>query len=353
MNHAFASLAFATTLLALASTAGSPGGCNPQDVAGGDASPAATDGAADVNASSPDASVSTTVDGCTPQDVTGGDASPVALDGGVDATESSPDASTGTTVDAGGCSPIVNPQLANGSPATGTIVGTTMSAVLCPGGAMARIESAGASYDTSPFFLMLNYTVEETTLAQSYADAGGDADTVVVVTNQPASPTSADFYFQSPAGANNGELIAMLGLPSAGTGAYSSPGGQECGSISFTYYLPVPSWVNCDAGAPAPGSGCPAGCGQICDNFIGGGCSPCAPQPPAVTFTAQGSSDCLGAAGTAQTSVGSWQVSLSSVAPEDAGAASQQSYYAPHGAVTATMVADDGSKDTITLALSF
>jgi hypothetical protein len=81
--------------------------------------------------------------------------------------------------------------------------------------------------------------------------------------------------------------------------------------------------------------------------------SRCTPQPPAVTFTAQGYSDCLGAAGSAQTAVGSWQVSLSSVAPEDAGAASQQSYFAPHGTVTATMVADDGSKDTITLALTF
>ena len=55
--------------------------------------------------------------------------------------------------------------------------------------------------------------------------------------------------------------------------------------------------------------------------------------------------------GNAQTAIGSWQLSLTSVAPGDAGTSSGLSYFTPHGTFTATMVAADGSLDTATLTV--
>jgi hypothetical protein len=75
------------------------------------------------------------------------------------------------------------------------------------------------------------------------------------------------------------------------------------------------------------------------------------PQEPAVGYEGQGSSDCMG---NAQTAVGSWQLSLTSVVPNDAGASSGATYFAPHGTFTATMVGGtDGGTDTANLSATF
>ena len=228
-----------------------------------------------------------------------------------------------STGDAGDCPAIPSSDLPSASaPANGTVSGPDLSAVLCPGGASARILSAGASYDTEPYIFELDYTVGTATEVQP-------------------------FTFASPAGANDGELSVLLGLPSAGPGEYDSSSGQ-CGSLAFTYYLPVPPTVDCDAGQPPA---CPLGCSTLCSGF---GCLPCSPQPPAVSYTAEGAADCIGGA---QAAIGSWHLSLTSVtaAAADAGPSDGDARnYLPHGTFTATMPADgDAGAGSAALSVSF
>jgi hypothetical protein len=220
------------------------------------------------------------------------------------------------------CPPIPTSDLrAHASPASGTVTGNGLDALLCPGGAGAVILSAGASYDTAPFIFELNYTV---------------------------AASAADFQFQTPAGADDGELSVLLGIASAAPGIYSSPTGNECGTMALTYYLPVPPGTDCEAGAPP---NCPPGCGTICDNIVGGGCEPCEPQPPSVGYSATGSGDCIG---DTLTPLGSWMLSLTSLAEDDAGTTGGVTYYAPHGTLIATMVSGgDAGAGSVTLSASF
>jgi hypothetical protein len=264
----------------------------------------------------------------------GGGSSGSADSGGPDATtgSSSGSSSGGPACAPGGaspagCSPIPSSDIPSyGSLVSGTLTGTGVSAALCPGGAFARVESAGARYDTAPYFLDLDFTVE----------TGG-------------SGPVTDFAFQQPTGANDGEIDVFLGLPAPAPGSYGSASGQECGSLALTYYLPIPPGVDCDAGAPP---NCPPGCGTICDNIVGGGCEPCTPQPPSVSYVANGPSDCIGGS---LTPLGSWDVSLTSVAATHTDASEGNiTYFTPHGTLTATLVnAGDAGADSVTLSTCF
>ena len=226
--------------------------------------------------------------------------------------------SGGTVVDAGSCVAIPSSFLpAGASPASGTVIGAGLAATLCPAGASARVEPAGASIDTSPYFFVLSYTV------------GSDS-------------SAGDFLFSSPAGATDGELNVMVGLPSPSPGTYAAGSGGTCGGGAFTYYLPVPAGLDCDAGV-APN--CPEGCSSECSGF---GCDPCTPQPPAVSFTANAAGDCLG---DTQPAVGSWSLSLTSVTAASPG--NSDKYYTPHGSFTATMAGADGSPGSATLSVTF
>jgi hypothetical protein len=254
----------------------------------------------------------------TPAD--GGQANP-----GVDGSPLSnpvPDASGPDNPDASGCASIPSSDLpAFTSPATGSIVGAGLSAVVCPGGAFARVESAGAAYDTMPYFLTVDYTVGSTSV-------------------------DTDFDFQSPTGANSGELDLFVGLSSPSPGMYTSPAGADCGFGAFTYYLPVPSSVDCDGGTDTT---CPAGCGRICPAF---GCAgiPCEAEPPSISYGLAGSTNCIG---DSQPTQGAWTVTLTSVTASDAGTSAGLTYYTPHGTFAATLLAGDGGTDTVQVSATF
>ncbi len=293
---------FVPSALAVAVAAQPLEACNDN----GSSSPGAGDASAPLDASSPGRSSS-------------GQEQSDSSSGGISA------GSSGSVAwDGGACAPIPTSDLrAHASPASGTVTGDGIDALLCPGGAGAVILSAGASYDTTPFIFELNYTV-----------AGG----------------AGDFQFASPAGANHGELSVLLGLASAAPGISSSPSGGECGTMAFTYYLPVPPGTDCEAGVPP---NCPSGCSTICDNIAGpgGSCEPCEPEPPSVGYSAIGSGDCIG---DALTPLGSWMLSLTSLTEDDAGTAGGVTYFTPHGTLTATMVGDgDAGASSITLSASF
>jgi hypothetical protein len=195
-------------------------------------------------------------------------------------------------------------------------MGNGLDALLCPGGASARILPTGGGYITEPFIFELDYTV-----------AG-----------------AADFQFSAPAGASTGDLNVGLGIGSVSPGSYSGPVGGECGWLFFSYNLPVPPGLDCEAGAPPD---CPPGCGTSCTDDIPGFCFPCKPEAPGVGYSAAGTTDCIGDTSTA---VGSWTLSLTSVTEaDDAG-----SEYTPHGTLTATMVNDgDAGPDTATMSVTF
>ena len=178
------------------------------------------------------------------------------------------DSGSGTAFD-GGCAPIPDGSVLYASPAAGMVSGDELSAVLCPGWGSAVIKGSGSG--STPFVFTLG---------------------------------SVDFQFDSPSGATNGILSVSAGLSAAASGDFSSPAGQECGAVGFTYYLPAPPSVDCGGGAPPS---CPLGCTSACSHF---GCTPCAPKMPSVSYAAQGSSDCTG---NTQTPVGSWHLTLTSV----------------------------------------
>jgi hypothetical protein len=119
--------------------------------------------------------------------------------------------------------------------------------------------------------------------------------------------------------------------------------------MAFSYYLPSPAGLDCEAGAPPD---CPPGCSTVCDNVSpGGGCEPCTPAAPGVGYSAVGTGDCIGDTSTA---LGSWTLTLTSVTEADAGTSGSPTYYTPHGTFTATMVdASDAGTETVTLSASF
>jgi hypothetical protein len=226
--------------------------------------------------------------------------------------------SSGGAVDAGSCVAIPASDLPQASsPASGTVSGAGLDATLCPGGASARVEPAGASIDTAPYLFYLTYTVG-------------------------SSSSAGDFLFASPAGATDGELNFMVGLSSPAPGQYTPGTSGTCGGGAFTYYLPIPEGLSCDAGT-APN--CPKGCASECSGF---GCDPCTPQAPSVSFTANAAGDCLG---DTQPAVGTWSLSLTSVTAASPGNGGK--YYTPHGSLTATMAGASGAAGTATLSITF
>jgi hypothetical protein len=158
------------------------------------------------------------------------------------------------------------------------------------------------------------------------------------------STTSSSITLESPAGATDPILVGTISVSSPSPGVYRSSDGTACGDLGFSFYLPVPAGVDCDGGVPPS---CPPGCGSLCSGF---GCEPCTPSPPEVDYEAQAASDCLGSTTAVE---GSWTLTLTSAEKITGDAASWQTYYLPHGSLTATLVNADGGTDTTTLSIDF
>jgi hypothetical protein len=253
----------------------------------------------------------------------------VAVDSSVDAstiTDSGADASvgsdssvdTGTGLDAS-CS-ISCPAPGDAGlrpyehPASGSIIGSSLSSQICNAGAWVEVEIY------SSFPTMTYLAVENGTLT-----------------------------FDTPNDAQDGMFTALVQIPSPAPGTYTSPGSPNCGLAWLTYFLPVPQGVDCDGGAPP---NCPPGCSTVCSGF---GCDPCEPDQASVTYTAQGAGTCFDAV---QAAIGSWSVTLTSVDlyPVDAGTTLQDPVlYVAHGTLSAQLVDEepDGGSAPATLCLSF
>lgn len=198
--------------------------------------------------------------------------------------------------------------------ATGTVVGAGLNADVCQNGVWARVQQ-GIGADRFPFSVVLGFT-------------GGDN-------------TSPDFAFQSPPAATEGELNGFVGIDSLDGGTYVSSGGQTCGSVTFAYYMPAAPAPDCSGGTPTT---CPAGCGRVCP---ASGCDgvPCVPTAQYFSYSAHGTSGCLGDGG-AQVPLGSWQLTLTSVEAVSGG-------LTPHGSFGATLIDSDGGAASAMLTLDF
>ncbi len=187
------------------------------------------------------------------------------------------------------------------SPATGSVVGPGFIAVLCPAvGAHTNIDDQLPGYDSVPALFQL--------------DSLGSVAT----------------------GAQNGSLLVSVGLPALRPGEYDSADVGACGLLNFMYWLPVPC-LSCGGIDHPRGPGdCPPGCSTACAH---GGCLPCGPDLPSVSYSAGDTSACIGDAGT---TFGSWHISLTSVAP-------------PHGTFKAMLLLDntDASADPVTVSATF
>jgi hypothetical protein len=205
----------------------------------------------------------------------------------------------------------------------GSLTGSTVNCSICDVGAVLAITTVS---DDNPSTLMLLHVSNA---------ANGDSCTV-------------------PGDASNVSFGASIVLKAIAPGVYSSSQSNtsnECANITLDYSLPIT--VDCsDAGR---GPDCPPGCPiSLCTegdaSHDEGGevlCTPCqGAGAPEVFYTAEGPCD-------AAPSVGSWEVTLTSVVPYagDAGLPSGTVSYIAHGSLTATLVAAKG--ETATLSMTF
>jgi hypothetical protein len=236
---------------------------------------------------------------------------------------------------------------------TTTGLGTDTGDAATPGDAVARDASVPAPPSCPPAHQGLQ--PYETTASGTITGAGlsgvfcnATADIFLSAHTTPAgqlllqlnSGEALTASFSSPKVASHAEIVGMISVSAASPGVYKSSDSEACGSVLFSYSLPVPADVNCEG---KKGPSCPMGCSSACSGF---GCEPCTPQQPEVNYSAQVASDCLGET---QTVEGSWTLTLTSVVPYEGGGAGSDSEYMAHGTLVATLL-DQGDAGTNTTA---
>lgn len=213
-----------------------------------------------------------------------------------------------------------NPVLPDpGSPTTGTVTGSEITARMCDGGTFAHGYQTSAS-PTPPSPLR------------------------VTINSYTADPT-LDYSIARPADATRLRLSVDLGPSAAEPGTYteiSSP----CGFIELCAVLPVPASAFC---AP-PTDVCPVGCTFAPPHTT------CVPVEPTTCWQASAAVLCNGAS---STEGGSWRLTLSSAEPSVDTDGSGNHVVVVHGTLDATLVKTDSGgtasspPNTATLSLSF
>jgi hypothetical protein len=163
-----------------------------------------------------------------------------------------------------------------------------------------------------------------------------------------SSSQGASSHVDAPASGTEGTVSVSIGIGSATPGVYSSSDGTQCGSINFSYGVPVATAAEC-AAADADGP-CPTGCtfNNFCQSF------PCSCIPVATTYVFQASGELDEAAvsycgQTPSTPLGSWTVTLTSVDTDNLG----DGQVVPHGTLVAKLPGTTGNSETVTLSLTF
>ena len=183
-------------------------------------------------------------------------------------------------------------------------------------------------------------------VAVSVAPLNGQGpSSFLLLVDSTASATSSSV--QAPASATAGTLTGSIGFGATTPGVYRSTDGTQCGSVTFSYGVPLASEAEC-AATDAQGP-CATGCtfNQFC------GAPPCCiPLATTYIFQASGAVDAATSCGRNQsTPLGSWTLTLSSVVPADAG--DGQMVVVPHGSLDATLQGSSGDNGTVSLSLTF
>jgi hypothetical protein len=207
-------------------------------------------------------------------------------------------------------------------------------------GGLASYESAG------------NGGVQGPGLAASFCNVGvtlqsgnnGTASTVALTLDSSTAATLSTV--STPATAVEGTLTGSVQIAAFAPGVYKSTDPTGCGSLSFSYAVPLTSSSVCE-GADAQ-AGCPTECTftYSCAEPSGNGCC----VPLGTTYVYGTSTNTCSAV--AIPAVGSWSVTLTSVVPTDAGAGTSPTYVG-HGSLAATLEGTTGVTGTANLSLTF
>jgi hypothetical protein len=216
---------------------------------------------------------------------------------------------------------VVLPDL--GSPASGSVIGSELTARLCDGGASAYLQRTSAT-TSPPNQLQLN------------------------INSETADP-STNYTIALPTDATRLDLAVVLDPGAAQPGTYTDSSGT-CGFIDLCAFFPVPASMNC---ATSGNDTCAPGC--TFDSSL----TTCVPLEPETCWRAS-TATCDGGVGPAAGS--SWRLTLSSVDPYTPSANVDTSGYelwVTHGSLDATLVKLDDTgaiatpTNTATLSLSF
>jgi hypothetical protein len=200
------------------------------------------------------------------------------------------------------------------SPVSGSVVGNRLRAAICYGGAKAYVEVTQGSASVA----------SQTLLIFSFATSG-DPQT--------------DFRIELPTEAVQGRMNGLLGMTGPTPGTYSSESG--CGALSLFVTLPVPTDLVCSGSAA-----CPPGC--VLQGPVSG--PVCSPVTPGLGYAANAVGNCV--YGT-EIPHGSWSLIVTSVDAYAPDVAAPTKRFVAHGTLTAELLNDDGSDDSVQLSVAF
>jgi hypothetical protein len=208
------------------------------------------------------------------------------------------------------CPATSSPLAVGESAANGSVTGSRLDVGFCDVGV-----SLGRTYGTSPNPIVVSFD----------STARGASSSV-----------------RLPLGGVSGTVTGALQIPSLAPGVSASSTPSLCGSLVFSYGLPTVPAASCK---PDGSYNCPAGC---TNTYTCASPPCCVPLATTYVYQAASSTSCTG--GPAQTPLGSWSVSLTSVTPVDAGGAPA---YVAHGTLEAKLQGTADATDTVSLALTF
>jgi len=154
--------------------------------------------------------------------------------------------------------------------------------------------------------------------------------------SSPAGDRLTNFQFNLPSEVSAAFFQAGIDTAFAAVGAYSSD--QQCGSIRFEVQLPIPPGVFC----PTLFGPCDPGCEGYGEMAI------CQPGHPRLIYLARTGASC---ATSQDIGIGDWRLTLASVVPHVVPGTLIN--YQTHGHLSATLVSEADSSDTVAVELDF
>ena len=205
-------------------------------------------------------------------------------------------------------------------PVSGTVHGPKVDGVVCENG-------------LGTFFLGPNGSGSSSQYNQDF-----DTTTIFNDSTSPKdynSPLVYGFLMREPVGVVSADLSGWAGASAAAVDSYAST--MNCGRLDFVVRLPIPLGIVCPTEFSPCGSDCePSGEMEICE-----------PANPQIHYAARSAAYC----GTQEAPLGSWRLTLTSVArlPDATG----YKQYETHGHLLATLINQADPSDSVDLALDF